>query len=109
MLSDLGDGILNIPVDSLNGICEDYFEMLKCYQDVLNLSDVRLIKLVDGLEMRIAMIKDRIYRLECCTDVPNVETIEAIKAVERGEVIGPFDSIEVLMKELDSPEEEDDF
>ena len=107
VLSDLGDGILNIPVDSLNGICVDYFEMLKCYQDVLNLSDVRLIKLVDGLEMRIAMLKDRIYGLECSTDVPNAETIEAIKAVERGEVIGPFDSIEALMKSLDSPEEDE--
>lgn len=53
------------------------------------------------------MLKDRIYRLECCTDVPNAETIEAIKAVERGEVIGLFDSIEALMKKLDSPE--DDF
>ena len=107
MLSDLGDGILNISVDSLNGICEEYYDMLKCYQDVLNLSDVRLTKLVDGLKMRIAMLKDRIYRFECCTDVPNAETIEAIKAVERGEVIGPFDSIEALMKELDSPEEDE--
>ena len=106
MLNDLGDGILNIPVDSLNGICEEYFEMLKCYQDVLNLSDVRLTKLVEGLKMRIEMLKDRIYKLECCTDVPNAETIEAIKAVERGEVIGPFDSIEALMKSLDSPEED---
>ena len=107
MLSDLGDGILNIPVDSLNGICEEYFEMLKCYQKILNLSDVRLTKLVEGLQIRIGMLKDRIYRLECCTDVPNAETIEAIKAVERGEVIGPFDSIEALMKELDSPEEDE--
>ena len=107
MLSDLGDGILNISVDSLNGICEEYYDMLKCYQDVLNLSDVRLIKLVDGLKMRIAMLKDRIYRLECYTDVPNAETIEAIKTVESGEVIGPFDSIEALMKSLDSPEEDE--
>ena len=107
MLNDLGDGILNIPVDNLNGICEEYFELLKCYQDVLNLQDVRLIKLVEGLQIRIGMLKDRIYRLECCTDVPNAETIEAIKAVERGEVIGPFDSIEALMKELDSPEEDE--
>lgn len=53
------------------------------------------------------MLKDGICKLECCTDVPNAETIEAIKAVERGEVIGPFDSIEALMEELDSPE--DDF
>ena len=107
MLSDLGDGILNISVDSLNGICEEYYDMLKCYQDVLNLSDVRLIKLVDGLKRRIAMLKDRIYRLECYTDVPNAETIEAIKTVESGEVIGPFDSIEALMKSLDSPEEDE--
>ena len=107
MLSDLGDGILNIPVDSLNGICEEYFEMLKCYQDVLNLSDVRLTKLVEGLQIRIEMLKARIYKIECCTDAPNAETIEAIKAVGRGEVIGPFDSIEALMKELDSPEEDE--
>lgn len=39
--------------------------------------------------------------------MPNAETIEAIKAVERGEVIGPFDSIEALMKSLDSPEEDE--
>ena len=69
--------------------------------------DFLLTLTVDGLEMRIGMLKDGICKLECCTDVPNTETIETIKAVERGEVIGPFDSIEALMEELDSPE--DDF
>lgn len=107
MLNDLGDGILNIPVDSLNGICEEYYDMLKCFQKILNLSDVRLTKLVEGLEIRIEMLKERMSQLECYTDVPNAETIEAIKAVERGEVIGPFDSIEALMKSLDSPEEDE--
>lgn len=107
MLNDLGDGILDFSVDTLNGICEEYYDMLKCYQKILNLSNVRLTKLVEGLEMRIEMLKDRIYKLEYCTDVPNAETIEAIKAVERGEVIGPFNSIEDLMKSLDSPEEDE--
>ena len=53
MLDTVGDELMDIPVEDLDGISDEYFEMLKAYQNVLNMSDERLSKLVDGLEIRI--------------------------------------------------------
>ncbi len=35
-------------------------------------------------------------------NIPNAETIAAIKAAERGETFGPFDSVESLMEALNA-------
>lgn len=55
---------MDIPVEDLDGISDEYFEMLKAYQNVLNMSDERLSKLVDGLEIRISKLTDKIDNLK---------------------------------------------
>mgnify|MGYP004536794097 FL=1 len=60
MLDTVGDELMDIPVENLEGISEEYFEMLKTYQSVLNMSDDRLAKLVNGLEIRISKLTAKI-------------------------------------------------
>ena len=64
MLDTVGDALMDIPVEDLAGISDEYFEMLKAYQNVLNMSDERLSKLVDGLEIRISKLTDKIDDLK---------------------------------------------
>lgn len=64
MLDTVGDELMDIPVEDLDGISNEYFEMLKAYQNVLNMSDERLSKLVDGLEIRISKLTDKIDDLK---------------------------------------------
>lgn len=64
MLDTVGDELMDIPVEDLDGISDEYFEMLKAYQNVLNMSDERLSKLVDGLEIRISKLTDKIDDLK---------------------------------------------
>lgn len=38
----------------------------------------------------------------CLNDEPNAVTLAAFEAAERGEMYGPFDSVEALMEELNA-------
>jgi hypothetical protein len=40
--------------------------------------------------------------------VPNAETIEAMEAARRGELSGPFNTVEELLADLNSEDEADD-
>ena len=64
MLDTVGDELMDIPVENLDGISGEYFEMLKTYQSVLNMSDERLSKLVNGLEIRINKLTAKIDDLK---------------------------------------------
>ena len=60
MLDTVGDELIDILVENLDGISDEYSKMLKTYQSALNMSDERLSKLVDGLEIRINKLANKI-------------------------------------------------
>ena len=64
MLDTVGDELMDIHIENLEGISEEYFETLKTYQNVLNMSDERLSKLVNGLEIRINKLTAKIDDLK---------------------------------------------
>ena len=60
MLDTVGDELMDIPVENLDGISDEYSKMLKTYQSALNMSDERLSKLVGGLETRVNKLASKI-------------------------------------------------
>ena len=64
MLDIVGDELIDIPIENLEGISDEYFEMLKTYQSALSMSDERLSKLADGLEIRINKLAAKIDDLK---------------------------------------------
>lgn len=53
-------GIAKIDVNKLEGIVQEYKEMLQKYQPYMEISDERIEKLVEGLEQRINALKSEI-------------------------------------------------
>ena len=47
-----------------------------------------------------AVVRENKIPFEISANVPNAETIKAIEDAERGDLIGPFNSTEELMKSL---------
>ena len=52
--------IRNVDLQKLDGLSDEYKEMLKNYQTKLDISDLRIEKLVNGLQYRIEKLKNYI-------------------------------------------------
>lgn len=60
ILRTIRKDITDINLDKLDGVCDEYQLLLESYADKMDISDNRIIKLVDGLTERIGMLKDGI-------------------------------------------------
>ncbi len=64
ILKILGKGILRIDIKALEGICDEYRNMLLTYQTKIDISDKRIDKLCEGLMKRISKIHEHIEKLK---------------------------------------------
>ena len=53
ILKTLKDGVKRIDINKLDGLTNDYENILRTYQNILDISDTRINRLVDGLNIRI--------------------------------------------------------
>lgn len=58
ILRTIRKDIININLDELDGVCDEYRILLTSFADKMDISDNRINKLVDGLTERIEMLKD---------------------------------------------------
>ncbi len=63
IIQTLGDDIKRLDVHCLDGLCEEYKLVLLKYQDKIRLSDMRIEKLLEGLEYRIKRLGEYIESL----------------------------------------------
>lgn len=63
IIQTLGDDIKRLDVHCLDGLCEEYKSVLLKYQDKIRLSDMRIEKLLEGLEYRIKRLGEYIESL----------------------------------------------
>ena len=63
IIQTLGDDIKRLNVHCLDGLCEEYKSVLLKYQDKIRLSDMRIEKLLEGLEYRIKRLGEYIESL----------------------------------------------
>lgn len=64
ILKTLGKNIERIDLTNLEGISNEYYNILKQYQDKLDISDIRINKLVNGLNKRINKLNNYINKLK---------------------------------------------
>lgn len=64
ILKTLGNNIKRIDLSKLDGITDEYYNILKQYQNKLDISDIRIEKLVSGLNKRITKLNNYINKLK---------------------------------------------
>ena len=60
ILKIIGNGVIRIDIEKLNGLVDMYKNELYKYQAYTDISDLRIEKLCEGLEARISMLGKQI-------------------------------------------------
>ena len=73
----IGKDGLDINISQIHGIVDEYEDVLKSYQDQMDMTDRRINKLTEGLQTRIDMLEKYIvhHQQECVSQYHETEEV----------------------------------
>lgn len=65
ILKTIGSGIIRIDITKLNGLVDEYRNILEKYKLYIDCSSERIDKLCEGLQLRIELLKKNVEKIKC--------------------------------------------